>query len=284
MVEAQWRRLRYELGGQISWRFRLGGMIPDWASFSDPLNDVGSPAQMGPHWYHVRRRTGVPLDERIWVDDPPASSYPASVAVKAAELQGPTAAEAYLRRIREALFLERRNVARQELLEDIAWETADDPCRGFAWDPGRFVRDLRSPAATAAFREDVQDARYREIGRFPALILRPARGRAILLMGSRPYDALVRAVAHLDPDVAPVRAVDDIPDYVRFWGRVTAYEIAAAFELEPEQARDELEGRVAAGGLARRGPPDKALYASQDGAPGPSGGGAPDAASRQAAP
>lgn len=259
--EPQWRRLRYEFGDQISWTVRMGGMIPDWADFSDPLNDVGSPLQMGPHWYHVRQQTGMPLDERIWVDDPPASSYPASMAVKAAGLQGPAAGEGYLRRVREALLLERRNVDRREVLLEVGGELAEDPRFAGTWDAGRFAQDLGGPAAIAGFREDVQDARYREIGRFPTLIVRPRSGRAILLMGSHPYEVLRRAVAHLDPELAAVRPLGSIKSYVEFWGRVTAHEIAQAFELEPEQARGWLEGAVQDGTISSTGASGRELYA-----------------------
>ena len=49
--EPVWRRLRYELGDQLAWRYRMGGMIPDWRHYADPLNDVASPA-------HDRAATG----------------------------------------------------------------------------------------------------------------------------------------------------------------------------------------------------------------------------------
>src|SRR5436309_3295910 len=71
---------------------------------------------MAPAWREVHHLSGMPLDELVWLVDPPASSYPASVADKAAELQGAAAGEAYLRRAREAVMLERRNIARPAAL------------------------------------------------------------------------------------------------------------------------------------------------------------------------
>jgi hypothetical protein len=53
--EPQWRRLRYEYSGKIKWRYRMGGLLPDWSSFSDPMNDVSRPIQMGPFWYAYQR-------------------------------------------------------------------------------------------------------------------------------------------------------------------------------------------------------------------------------------
>src|SRR5947209_18180460 len=53
--EAQWRRLRYECAGRLSWCYRMGGLIADWQSYEDPLNDISSPAQMGPQWFQDRK-------------------------------------------------------------------------------------------------------------------------------------------------------------------------------------------------------------------------------------
>src|SRR5579884_3121035 len=78
--EAQWRRLRYESGERLDWRYRMGGLIADWRSYEDPLNDIRNPAQMAPQWYQIQELSGMPLDDRLWQIDPPASSYPACVA------------------------------------------------------------------------------------------------------------------------------------------------------------------------------------------------------------
>ena len=147
--EAVWRRLRYELADRISWRYVLGGMIPDWQTFNDPLHSVHRPAQMGPSWYEVRHLTGMPIDEMIWIQDPPASSYPACVAVKAAGLQGAAVEEVYLRRLREGVMLERRNIARREVLVELFAEVSV----GGGGDGGRFRRDIVGDEALEAFRE-----------------------------------------------------------------------------------------------------------------------------------
>src|SRR3546814_7121680 len=76
--------LLFTFGDRLSWRYRMGGMIPDWTRFSDPINSVHRPAQMAPVWFHVGRISGMPIDGAIWLDDPPGSSYPASIAVQAA--------------------------------------------------------------------------------------------------------------------------------------------------------------------------------------------------------
>ncbi len=53
-------------------------------------------------------RSGMPVDVRLWLQDPPASSQPAGMAVKAAGEQGQAAT--YLRRLREGFFCRGRRL------------------------------------------------------------------------------------------------------------------------------------------------------------------------------
>lgn len=196
-LEPQWRKLRDDFAGQIVWRYRMGGMIPEWGRFHDPVHDVGAPAQMGPHWLHVSQLSGVPIEPGIWQTDPPASSYPACLAVKAAELQGQEAGERYLRRAREAVMLEMRNIARREVLLELAGELEDDTPGGF--ERAAFERAMRDGSALDAFRADLLATAEHGIGRFPALGFARPNAPNVLLVGYRPYDALVDALERAAP-------------------------------------------------------------------------------------
>ena len=219
--EPEWRRLRFELGDQLEWRYRMAGMIPDWKRYADPLSDVSAPAHMGPQWLGVSQISGMPIEPRIWHDDPPASSYPACLAVKAAELQGCTVGDRYLRRVREAVMLERRNVGRREVLLGLADEVADHRSVGVALDAAEFRRALDDGEALAAFRSDLGDTRYREIGRFPTLIVRGHSERAVILVGHRPYTALLEAVRLVAPGIALRLLPSSAEEYVNFWQDAT---------------------------------------------------------------
>ncbi len=60
--------------------------------------------------------SGMPVDARLWSQNPIASTYPACQAVKAAAEQGPDAAYRYLRRLREGLMTERKKLDHTEAL------------------------------------------------------------------------------------------------------------------------------------------------------------------------
>lgn len=228
--EPQLRRLRYEFGGRLAWRTRMGGLIPDWTSFSDPLNGVSRPLQMGPLWYEIRHLTGQSLDDRLWLEAPPASSFPACLAVKTAQLQSAEAGDRVLRRLREGAMMERRNVAERGVLLALARGVAE--ATPGLLDVGRFEDDFKGDAAAAAFREDLREARYLGLTRFPALMLCRAdgTGRTLLLVGYRPYDALRRALAHLVPELQPERQAPCPGAYAAFWGGATEREVAEALD------------------------------------------------------
>lgn len=206
-LEPHWQRLRSEYAGLITWRYRMGGLLPSWDRYSDPLNDVRRPAQMGPLWLQAAQVSGRPIDARIWVEDPPASSFPACLAVKAAGLQSEAAAERYLCRLREAAMLERRNIAHREVLLDMAHELAETEPHAF--DAARFAEDLPGEAAREALRDDLRDVQYRGIGRYPTLTLRGRAGSGVMIVGYRPYEALREALEQVAPGLAPSREATD---------------------------------------------------------------------------
>lgn len=182
----------------------LGGMIEAWATFRDPMNDVGAPPQLAPLWHMAGHATGVSIDPAIWHVDPPASSYPASVAVRAAGLQGVPAAEAYLGLAREAVMTRRLNIARRDVLVALGGELAASGACTFDMD--RFESDLAGPDAIEAFRADLQRTRFLRIGRFPTMIVHGPAGSRIAV-GYRPADVMERILAAVTNGALPEAAI-----------------------------------------------------------------------------
>lgn len=80
--EPQWRKLQYQFRDEIVFRYIMTGMLPSWKNYSDPFYSVSRPQQMGPVWLEASSSSGMIINSKIWVNDPPASSYPACIAVK----------------------------------------------------------------------------------------------------------------------------------------------------------------------------------------------------------
>ena len=235
--EPHWRRLRYEFGDQLSWRYRMGGLIPDWTRYHDPVNEISRPAQMGPQWLHVQKITGMPLNADLWQQNPPASSYPACIAFKAAEMFGPEFAELYLRRLREAAMLEARDISVSKVLQELAAEVNLLLAPEERIDLEAFAALVQGESAREALRDDIKEVRFREIGRFPTLILHRSGSTGLLLTGYRPYAALRDALQKVAPDLEPARPINDLADYVAHWRRITLRELAEAFDVGLDDVR-----------------------------------------------
>jgi putative protein-disulfide isomerase len=176
----------------------MGGLIPSWKSFSDEMNAVTRAAQMGPVWMHAAQLTDRPIHYQVWMTDPPASSYPACIATKAAGLQSELQGQQYYHLAQQACMLRGKNIARQDILFQVADDLAlQDP----AFDGERFRTDYAGDNAREAFRADLELVRYYHIGRFPTLLIRSGEKDGLILSGFRPYADLVQAIRAGLPDV-----------------------------------------------------------------------------------
>jgi predicted DsbA family dithiol-disulfide isomerase len=104
--EPKLRRLRQQYGERVTWR-RVFGIQIDDVKLSFPDRDpVDGPEEWRADWLAVAAHTDAPIASRLeWMH---ASTRPASQAAKAAEAQGDEVAEAVLRRLREAVFVDGR--------------------------------------------------------------------------------------------------------------------------------------------------------------------------------
>jgi predicted DsbA family dithiol-disulfide isomerase len=134
------RRLQTEFAEGLAITYVMGGLARE---FPRPLETMR-------HWIDVAAESAMPVDPRLWLDAPPRSSYPASLAVKAAGEQGLDGA--YLRRAREGFAYERRSLDTPDALIDLARTVP-------GLDVERFRIDLDSAAILEAFGADLERAR-----------------------------------------------------------------------------------------------------------------------------
>jgi putative protein-disulfide isomerase len=197
--EEHWQKLQQKFKGLLNIEYRMGGLLSDWKNFSDPMNNVTRPVQMGPVWMEAKHITGAKINDLIWINDPPASSYPACIAVKTAALQSTAAEVMYLQKLREAVMIDGRNISRHETLIAIANEVALEYPQ--VLNEKRFTAEYNSEKSVQAFREDLQKVRYHQISRFPTLTMSHGKNNGILIAGYRPYEVLIEALHALCPDL-----------------------------------------------------------------------------------
>lgn len=185
-MEPAWRKLLHHYGHHLIVRHLYGGLLPGWGGFRDAGAGIARPADVAPHWAEVARHYGQPIDPSVWLSDPLSSSDPPSIAAHAVRLLAPEREVAFLRRIREALFLEARNIARPELLTELA--------AGLGIDAAPFAMLVQSGVAERAFRHDLEEVRRLGVRGFPTLIIRGRDGRTTAMHGTQQYAALERAL------------------------------------------------------------------------------------------
>jgi putative protein-disulfide isomerase len=187
--EPKVRHLMWEFAEELRFSWVMGGLARSYGREQHP-------DQLG-RWLDCAAETGMPLDPRIWRQNPISSSYPACQAVKAAAEQGPEAAYAYLRRAREALMFERTKLDHTEALVAAAGTSG--------LDVERFRLDVASNAITEAFAADLDEVRAvpaeaRAAGAvvkiaagervsFPSAVFIGADGSRHGVWGPRPYEA-----------------------------------------------------------------------------------------------
>ena len=111
-IEPQLRKLKLAYGNNIEIDYRMGGLLPDWSYNS---GGISKPADVAHHWDEVSVHYDMPIDGDVWLEDPLPSSFPPSIAFKAAQMQDINKAVLFLREIREMVFLQKKNITKWKL-------------------------------------------------------------------------------------------------------------------------------------------------------------------------
>lgn len=241
------RTLTVEFGDDLDWTFVMGGLAREYGS--DAGQGPPGKAGMVTHWLEATAESGMPTDPLAWHEAPLSSTYPACMAVKAAQEQGGEAGRRYLRALREGIFCRRRKLDTAEALVEEA--------RGAGLDVERFRIDLGSHAIVEAFGADLEQARdvpevVREVDKvrcsqavgeervpFPTLRFTGADGESHWTCGLRPLDYVREQAlaAGARPSGEPRPAVlEAIQDF----GRMAPVEVAAVCDLPLPRAESEL--------------------------------------------
>ena len=228
-MEPQMRKLRYLLKDRLQIEYIMGGLIRDWDHFSDHMNDVNHPSQVGPLWMEARHTTGQPMDEFLWIKDPVDTTYPACMAVKAAQIQSGVAGEAMLRELREAVMLHQRNIANKEVILNVASRLGEKNVLNFV----AFKNSWMSEKAADLFRKDLEQIKIKGITRFPTLLISNNK-RTIQITGYRPFEVLVDAFRNLDPELNLDENIDR-EVYKKSWVNLTEREMKE-IDLEKEES------------------------------------------------
>jgi predicted DsbA family dithiol-disulfide isomerase len=188
-IEPQLRKLKLEYGNIIDIEYRMGGLLPDWSYNS---GSISKPTDVAHHWDEVSVHYDMPIDGDIWLEDPLNSSYPPSIAFKAAQMQGHEKAILFLREIREMVFLQKKNITKWEHLAVAAKKT------------GLNIEQLKTDfegKAKVLFEEDLKLGKELGVTGFPTMFFVNETGNKEIVYGSKPYAFYETAILKLNANV-----------------------------------------------------------------------------------
>lgn len=229
-LEPMLKKLQIEYGHKLSIRHVLTGRLTS-------LNvSKKAPSEIAKVWERTASTSGMSCDGDVWYEDPISKPITASVAVKAAELQGKKAGLRFLRKLQEILFLEKQNITKKEILVSIA-EMA-------GLDVEEFNKDLVSQATCKAFQCDLKITREMEVEESPTLVFfnnEKIEEEGIKLSGIYPYEIYVQVLEEIlqrKPIAQPPPPLEEFLAYFKF---VATKEIAVVYNLSCQEVEKEMK-------------------------------------------
>lgn len=234
-IEPQLRKLKAAYGHEVEVEYRMGGLLQKWEGFADRANGISKPQDVAGHWDEVGQESGMSIDGDVWIKDPLSSSYPASVAYYAVAYQGKDLALKYLRRLREMVFLEQVNIAKEENLVKAASETGVNV--------EQFKKDYHdSTRATLLFEQSMADRSRYGVRGFPTFILINEQGQGLRMSGMQPFEQYVSALEQAKGKPVTARGYDkDIPAILKKYGKLSTREIATLLDQTDEVTLAQLQ-------------------------------------------
>lgn len=227
------KKLHIEYGRYFSFKHVLSGRIADLN-----LSKKRSFEQMAHFWEKTATRTGMSCDGSLWLENPVESPHLASIALKAAELQGRRAGNRFLRKLQEMLFLEKQNISRTDVLTECA--LASD------LDVEEFLNDLHSDSAAKAFQCDLKITTEMDVQEIPTLVFfnENAEDEGIKITGSYPYEVYVEILEEMLQDKPVQAAPPPLESFMKYFRFVATKEIAVVYNLSIQQVEREMKKLV----------------------------------------
>lgn len=230
-IEPQLRKLKLEYGNHIEIEYHMGGLLPNWSYNS---GGISKPTDVAHHWDEVSDYYDMPIDGDVWLEDPLDSSYPPSIAFKAAQLQDKAKAILLMRQLREMVFLKKKNIAKQANILAAAEQVG--------LNADQLSKDMEG-SGRQLFEEDLLLARQLGVRGFPTMFFLNDANQRELVYGSRPYAEYEQAIRKVFPSVLKTSYPGDWKSLFAVYGSLTAKEFAELSgtpRTESEQVLDQL--------------------------------------------
>src|SRR5256886_1321880 len=239
------RRLEVRYPDTVRIETRQGGLFEDFS----PVREQWA-RMSGGRWKDsvrtffeaVSSQHRMPMNADAMLDssDDFNSTWPACIAAKAADIQGPDQGWRYLRRLREAWCLERRGIHLSAVQAEVAKESN--------LQVDAFVQALDDGSANEAVQRDRDECQTLGISGFPTFVVR-RDDETRHVDGWRPWDAFEEILRDVDPhlEAGPIKANEETAlNLIQRYGMMATTGTAADLGQHDDDAEillEELEGR-----------------------------------------
>ncbi len=201
-IQPQLRRLKHNYTDSLKIKYVMGGLLPSWEKFD--RGGIQKPSDVVGHWNDVSMESGMPIDSSVWLNEPLESSYPSSIAFKAAQMQNTDRAIIFLRRMNELVFMESKNISNVEVIKKAALETG--------LNVPKLLNDIKNNAARL-FYEDLEYSKKLGIDTLPTFLFKVNGIDTQFLYGAQTYhtfeETILKHAPHL-PKSPPLATPMDV--------------------------------------------------------------------------
>lgn len=247
-IEPQLRKLKLEYGHHFDIEYRMGGLLPDWSYNS---GGISKPSDVAHHWDEVSVYYDMPIDGDVWLEDPLNSSYPPSIAFKAAQLQDEQKAIDLLRELRHMVFLQKKNIAK--------WENLLEAAKTTGLDTEQFTTDYNGKAKEL-FEQDLLLARQLGVRGFPTMFFIDKDGNPEKVYGTKPYDVYENALVKQFPEASKKSVDTNWENLFSKFNTLTSKEFSELANFDRRQTEVYLQNLADAGLLSKLSTKNGALW------------------------
>ncbi|MBA4536440.1 DsbA family protein [Bacillus aquiflavi] len=214
------KKLQIEYGCYFSLKYVLSGRL---ATLN--LNSRRKFKSIAELWEKTASRSGMSCDGGVWFQNPISSPFLASVAIKAAELQGRRAGIRFLRKLREFLFLEKQNISNIDILIQCA--------KNANLEVEEFLSDIHSESAAKAFQCDLKITSEMEVNEIPTLVFfnENIEEEGIKVTGYYQYDVYVQVLEEMISTQLTRNEPPPLEVFLKHFKVVASKEIALVYNM-----------------------------------------------------
>ena len=184
--------------GKIDFRSIMGGMMPKNRFFGEEAEAMAlNIERMGESF-------NMPMSGKLMRENPVDSSYPPSLAYLSVKKQDNDKADTFLRRLREAVYIEDRDISKEAVLLDLVSELDIDE--------EMFMSDFYSSEILAELEDNIAYTINNGISGFPSVVVYGLDGKSMILRGVNNINAFKDLLSKfsLEPNEKKVYNIDNV--------------------------------------------------------------------------